>query len=160
MNGETARRIAALNDAHRRALSRCVFGQGLAQLPAQTVAFLLAEVANFDSWDEGKVAHDEHDSGCVEVGEEYFFWRIAYYDAEMRFDSPDPADPSVTCRVLTITRVDGHCPTNLPTLKRLKEVGDRHSCAIAPCRGPNGTVNCRRRFLAPGRPRGRRGGVE
>ena len=33
---------------------------------------------------------------------ETVFWRIDAYDRNLRFYSEDPADPAVTCRVLTI----------------------------------------------------------
>ncbi len=34
------------------------------------------------------------------------FWKIEYYDRATEMGSPDPADPAVTTRVLTITRAD------------------------------------------------------
>ena len=40
-----------------------------------------------------------------EAGERYFF-KIDYYDKNTEFGSPDPADPAVTTRVLTIMRAD------------------------------------------------------
>ena len=46
--------------------------------------------------------HGEHDFGIVEHGGVRSFWKIDYYDREMQMLSPDPADPSVTTRVLTV----------------------------------------------------------
>jgi len=37
---------------------------------------------------------------------EGYYWKIDYYDRNLEFHSPDPADPSVTICVLTIMRVD------------------------------------------------------
>ena len=50
--------------------------------------------------------HEEHDFGVVEHGGVRCFWKIDYYDREMEMLSPDPADPSVTTRVLTIMLAD------------------------------------------------------
>lgn len=33
-------------------------------------------------------------------------WKIDYYDRDRQFHSPDPADPKVTVRVLTVMRSD------------------------------------------------------
>lgn len=44
--------------------------------------------------------------GRFTVGSEDLYWKIDYYDLSLEFHSPDPADPSVTPRVLTTMRVD------------------------------------------------------
>jgi hypothetical protein len=33
-------------------------------------------------------------------------WKIDYYDRSRRYHSPDPADPKLTVRVLTVMRAD------------------------------------------------------
>jgi hypothetical protein len=33
-------------------------------------------------------------------------WKIDYFNAQWRFSSPDPSNPEVTRRVLTIMRAD------------------------------------------------------
>lgn len=48
----------------------------------------------------------EHDFGAVEIEGETFFWKIDYYDETMSYLSPDPADPTITNRVMTIMRAD------------------------------------------------------
>jgi hypothetical protein len=30
------------------------------------------------------------------------FWKFDYFDVDLIMHSPDPADPTVTCRVLTV----------------------------------------------------------
>jgi len=44
--------------------------------------------------------------GRFRVGGEDYYWKINYYDRNLVFHSPDPADSEVTIRVLTIMRVD------------------------------------------------------
>jgi hypothetical protein len=44
--------------------------------------------------------------GRFTAGGEDYYWKIDYYDHELEFHSPDPANPEVTVRVLTIMRVD------------------------------------------------------
>ena len=44
----------------------------------------------------------EHDFATLDVDGEPVMFKIDYYDENMEYGSPDPADPSVTRRVLTI----------------------------------------------------------
>ncbi len=46
--------------------------------------------------------HAEHDFGAFEIEGIKLFWKIDCYDLEERLGSEDPADPSLTARVLTI----------------------------------------------------------
>ena len=44
----------------------------------------------------------EHDFGSFVLDAVKLFWKIDYYDRKLEYGSPDPADPAVTRRVLTI----------------------------------------------------------
>jgi hypothetical protein len=44
----------------------------------------------------------EHDFGSFTLVGRKFFWKIEYYDKELRYGSENPADPGVTTRVLTL----------------------------------------------------------
>lgn len=46
--------------------------------------------------------HGEHDFGAFDLGGQRLFWKIDYYDRDLRYASDDPADPDITTRVLTI----------------------------------------------------------
>ena len=46
--------------------------------------------------------HGEHDFGDVDLWDAELLWKIDYYDDELTSASPDPADESVTARVLTV----------------------------------------------------------
>lgn len=59
-------------------------------------------VAGFDTFSEDNDPHLEHDFGSIEINSDKIFWKIDYLDLEMKYHSPDEANPSVTHRVLTI----------------------------------------------------------
>jgi hypothetical protein len=63
-------------------------------------------VRTFADFSPDNDPHGEHDFGAIEQDGVRYFWKIDAYDRWMQFGSPDPADPSVTTRVLTIMRAD------------------------------------------------------
>ncbi|MCJ2007964.1 DUF3768 domain-containing protein [Methylobacterium sp. J-092] len=99
-----ADRIAALNDILRRTLSggTLVLTAGIVALGRGRQQAILDAVAAFDRFDADNDPHGERDFGAVEVVGERVFWKIDYYDRSGRSASPDPADTSVTTRVLTV----------------------------------------------------------
>lgn len=96
--------IATLNDAFRRSFTggRVVLSAGVAALPSVARAALLAAVRGFDCFDADDDPHGEHDFGAVTVAGYRCLWKIDTYDLSLRCSSPDPTDPAVTIRVLTI----------------------------------------------------------
>lgn len=103
-----AAHVRALNDAFRRSFAggQVVETPGVVELPeADRIALLLA-VRRFSTFDADNDPHGEHDFGAVEVGGKRFFWKIDAYDRALLGGSPNPADPAVTTRVLTIMRAD------------------------------------------------------
>lgn len=102
--------IQQLNDTFRTSLSadlgRIVMTSGVACLDAETIALILDAVRTYDQFDESIDPYGEHDMGRFTVKGEDYYWKIDYYDQTLEFHSPDPADPVVTVRVLTIMRVD------------------------------------------------------
>lgn len=99
---------AALNDALRRDFGRgrLVLTQGVASLADAELRQLLGEVQRFDQFGPDNDPHEEHDFGKVMVEAVSYFWKIDYFDRDMRKGSPDPADGNLTTRVLTIMRSD------------------------------------------------------
>lgn len=96
--------IMELNDRFRRTLmgGRLVFTSGINSLPEETVAQVISRLVTFDAFDEDNDPHGEHDFGQIEVDGTKVFFKIDYFDRAMRFHSPDPSDPEVTQRVLTV----------------------------------------------------------
>jgi hypothetical protein len=76
-----------------------------ASVQAKGPVFVLSAasaVSGFDAFTGDNDPHGEHDFGTFELCGERLFWKIDYYDRDLRFGSPDPTDHAVTRRVLTI----------------------------------------------------------
>jgi hypothetical protein len=104
----TTDRIRVLNDDFRRSFvgGLVVITAGVEAMPAEQRKSLLANVRAFDVFTEDNDPRGEHDFGAIDEGDVRYFWKIDYYDRATKFGSPDPADPGVTTRVLTIMRAD------------------------------------------------------
>jgi hypothetical protein len=100
-------RIQELNDAFRRSFfgGVVVVTAGFESLPLDRRSLILAKVRVFDHFNEDNDPHGEHDLGLVEEDDIRCLWKIDY-DRDMELMSPDPADPSVTTRVLTVMLAD------------------------------------------------------
>jgi len=95
--------IARLNDCFRRhpgpdwMITSGVEAKGPVFVLCATNA-----VRAFETFTADNDPYGEHDFGSFDLGGERLFWKIDYYDKDLRFGSNDPADPSVTRRVLTL----------------------------------------------------------
>jgi hypothetical protein len=103
MDSKTAR-IRALNDELRRNFAGgiAVMTPGIAALGAEAVARIVKTIAVFDDFCHANDPHEEHDFGTFDADGHRVFFKIEYYDESLTYHSPDPADPSVTERVITI----------------------------------------------------------
>ncbi len=99
-----AERIARLNDNLRKTGTGglITITRAVTQLPGFDAFKLLVALAAFDSFDVDNDPHGERDFGDVEFAGHGLLWTIGYYDLDMRYASPDPADPAVTQRVLSV----------------------------------------------------------
>ncbi|MDF7774268.1 DUF3768 domain-containing protein [Sphingomonas sp. AOB5] len=98
-------RIRELNDAYRAtspATGTWLVTIGVQSMGATAVMEAVAKVQNFDEFTPDNDPHGEHDFGRFEVNGQILYWKIDYYDRDLVYGSPDPADPAVTKRVLTI----------------------------------------------------------
>jgi hypothetical protein len=104
MSNTDAERIAMLNDELRKHLcgGGAVITPGIAALGSEPVKRLMQTIAIFDEFCSANDPHGEHDFGCFEFDGTEVMFKIDYYDKTMSFHSPDPADPVVTERVITI----------------------------------------------------------
>jgi Protein of unknown function (DUF3768) len=97
-------RIRALNDALRRNLpnGHAVITAGVAGLGAEAIVRIVKTVAVYDGFCHANDPYEEHDFGAFEADGQVIFFKIDYYDKALVYHSPDPSDPSVTERVITI----------------------------------------------------------
>ncbi|MEG3086300.1 DUF3768 domain-containing protein [Sphingomonas sp. PB4P5] len=75
---------------------------GVAALGREALATIVADVRMHELFSEENDPFGEHDMGTVHHAGQRLFWKIDYYDTNLEFGSPDPADPAVTTRILTI----------------------------------------------------------
>lgn len=101
-------RIRELNDAFRKTFrgGRVMMTSGVDELPDCVKADLLSKVSAFSDFTRDNDPHGEHDFGSLEIVGRKFFWKIDYYDRELRYASENPADPEKTTRVLTLMLAD------------------------------------------------------
>jgi len=79
---------------------------GIAALGPEIVQRLVQAIATFDDFCLANDPHGEHDFGTFESDGVEIFFKIDYYDTNLEFGSPDPADPAVTNRVITLMLAD------------------------------------------------------
>ena len=99
-----AERVRALNDELRKtgAGGKTYLTRGLIAKGADFIAKATAAVRSFDAFTDDNDPWQEHDCATLDVDGETVMFKIDYYDVNMEYGSPDPADPNVTRRVLTI----------------------------------------------------------
>lgn len=122
---EKTTRIARLNDLARRAMGvacTVVATVGFRSLSDADQSRIRELIETFDAFTEDNDPHGERDFGCVyqlcdgrwmterprvrEDERERVFWKLDYYDRELRFASEDAANAAITRRVLTIMLAD------------------------------------------------------
>ena len=103
MDTKTAR-IRALNDELRARLTggMAVMTPGVAALGEEAVQRIVKTIEVYDDFCHANDPHEEHDFGAFEADGHRVFFKIDYYDSTLTYHSPDPSDPSVTSRVITI----------------------------------------------------------
>lgn len=98
-------RIRELNDAQRTSgpsVGTWLVTAGVQALGAAAVGQAIAEVQRFDVFTPDNDPYGEHDFGIFKLAGQTVYWKIDYYDLDLLYGSPDPTDPAVTKRVLTI----------------------------------------------------------
>jgi len=101
----SARKIRELNDAMRNAGMSSGWWITTAGVRERGLKFMLLAiraVQTFSAFTDGNDPYREHDFGGFDLAGQRVFWKIDYFDRDLRYGSSDPSDPNVTTRVLTI----------------------------------------------------------
>lgn len=100
--------IRGLNDKLRKESigGTTMITHGVQSLDRDTIYKVMTAIRAFDNFSEDNDPYGEHDFAAIEVEGHRVFFKIDYYDQSLRGGSPDPADPSVTQRVMTVMLAD------------------------------------------------------
>ena len=109
---ENTKKVAELNDKLRQSANpfimqkmkdKVVTTQGLMDcFTDEEIVSIFQDISKFDNFTEGDDPYGERDFGSLKRKGRTIFWKIDYYDNEMKYHSPDKADPEQTTRSLTV----------------------------------------------------------
>ena len=96
--------IAQLNDHLRKTLEggTIVITRNVRGLEGFNALKLTTALADYDRFDADNDPHGERDMGDFALFNTDLYFKIDYYDLDLKFGSADPADTSITHRVITI----------------------------------------------------------
>jgi hypothetical protein len=101
-------RIRTLNDDLRQSLlgGLAMITPSVAALGQAAVERIVKTIAVYDDFCHANDPYEEHDFGSFQADGVTIFFKIDYYDKTRTYHSPDPSDPCVTERVITIMLAD------------------------------------------------------
>ena len=107
MSDANTAKIAALNDHARQTFKECrVITQAVAELGKDDIDRILDKIRKYNDFTPDNDPFSEHNFGSIQLGENTIFWKIDYYDLDLQMHSPNPSDPAVTARILSIMLAD------------------------------------------------------
>jgi hypothetical protein len=104
--------IRTLNDELQNlSAGTALITAGVAAFGPEAVARIVKTIAVFDDFCHANDPYEEHDFGSFEADGHTIFFKIDYFDSTLTVHSPDPSDPAVTKRVITIMLTEEYYPT-------------------------------------------------
>jgi len=99
-------KIAALNDHARHTFEGCrvVVTRGIQAMA--NVPEVLDQVRRYNAFSASNDLSGELDFGSFTHSGQTVFWKFDYYDLDITMHSPDPSDPTITARVLSVMLAD------------------------------------------------------
>lgn len=97
-------KIRELNDTLRTTLvgGEITLTAGVAMLDGDIIREITHALQTYDDFTDDNDPYGEHDFGTMTVKGHEVIFKIDYFDMSLKYHSPDPSDPEVTIRVLTI----------------------------------------------------------
>ena len=113
MEKNNSEKVAKLNDALRQSLgspfvavnprNQVVTTQGIWDcFDNEEIGSIFQDIKSFDTFNNENNPYEERDFGSLKRKGRTIFWKIDYYDNDMKYHSPDNTNPEVTKRVLTV----------------------------------------------------------
>lgn len=101
---EYKQKVRELNDEFRRTFNNGLkfVTNGVQSLGPEAIQEIFHKVKTFDKFTPDNDPYEEHDFGSFQYTGHTINWKIDYYDSDLKFHSPNKADPKITTRVLTI----------------------------------------------------------
>lgn len=96
--------IATLNDNFRKTFTggQVLLTAGIANMNSEDKANIVSLVQNFNNFNEDNDPYGEHDFLSIDYKGNKIFAKIDYYDLNNQYMSENPANPTITNRVMTI----------------------------------------------------------
>jgi len=103
-------KIKALNDCFRQTFTggRILITPGVQGLAEPIAREALIAIQDFSDFSEDNDPYGTHEFGEVNVSGVRVWFKIDAYDQSLEWGSPDPSDPAVTTRVMTIYLPEEH----------------------------------------------------
>lgn len=76
--------------------------RAVAALGTEAQREILAALRRYDEFDADNDPYGEHDFGRITVQGHELLFKIDYYDQSLTLHSPDPSDPAIIHRVMTV----------------------------------------------------------
>ena len=76
--------------------------KGVANLALQVRYQVFSAIQTFDDFTEDNDPYGTREFGSVEIDGQTVWFKIDAYDRNLEYGSPDPSDPEVTTRVMTV----------------------------------------------------------
>jgi hypothetical protein len=101
---QRTQRVRELNDRFRKHLLTVTFvmSPGVSDLGEEAGTRIVAAIAAFDDFSRTDDPDGQHNLGAFEADGQTIIFKIDCFDTDLKYQSPDPTDPVVTVRVMTV----------------------------------------------------------